>query len=196
MQTNRSEKSQNSAKSENRKRNSAANDLSDSRSLMHRLAVGVAVLGLAATLAGCATARTPVSTPPPGPPTTASPDADVARGGRKAVQTGYATFLARSFHGNRSASGEIFDAGKLVAAHRTLPFGSVVRVTNLENGRAVTVRIIDRGPYGRNYREGTIIDLSRAAARRVGMIRDGQVRVRVVVLSRASGTASDGKTQP
>jgi rare lipoprotein A len=98
------------------------------------------------------------------------------------VQAGYATYLARSFHGNTSASGETFDERRLVAAHRTLPFGSIVRVTNLENGRSVTVRIIDRGPYGQNYREGTIIDVSRAAARRLRMIRDGQVRVRVEVL--------------
>jgi rare lipoprotein A len=98
------------------------------------------------------------------------------------AETGYATFLASSFHGNESASGEVFDTGKLVAAHRTLPFGSIVRVTNLENGRSVTVRIIDRGPYGKNYREGTIIDLSRAAARRVRMMQEGQVRVRLLVL--------------
>lgn len=100
----------------------------------------------------------------------------------KRVQRGYATFLAKSFHGEEAASGEIFDSRKLVAAHRTLPFGSMVRITNLENGRVVTVRIMDRGPYGQNWREGTIIDLSRAAARRLDMIEDGQVRIRLVVL--------------
>jgi len=62
----------------------------------------------------------------------------------------------------------------------------VVRVTSLENGRRVTVRIVDRGPYGRNRRERAIIDLSRAAARRLGMIKDGQVRARVEVVRRAS----------
>jgi rare lipoprotein A len=98
------------------------------------------------------------------------------------VQTGYATFLAKSFHGDESASGEIFDRRKLVAAHRSLPFGTRVRVTNLENGRSVDVRIIDRGPYGQNFREGTIIDLSRAAATRIDMVEDGQVRVTVRVL--------------
>jgi rare lipoprotein A len=98
------------------------------------------------------------------------------------VQTGYATFLAKSFHGDESASGEIFDRRKMVAAHRSLPFGTRVRVTNLENGRSVDVRIIDRGPYGQNFREGTIIDLSRAAATRLDMVEDGQVRVRVRVL--------------
>lgn len=98
------------------------------------------------------------------------------------IQTGYATYLAKSFHGEESASGEIFDRRKMVAAHRSLPFGTRVRVTNLENGRSVEVRIIDRGPYGQNYREGTIIDLSRAAASRLDMIEDGQVRVKVRVL--------------
>jgi rare lipoprotein A len=107
---------------------------------------------------------------------------DPARQPVARVQTGYATFLAKSFHGDESASGEIFDRRKMVAAHRSLPFGTRVRVTNLENGRSVDVRIIDRGPYGQNWREGTIIDLSRAAANRLDMIEDGQVRVRVRVL--------------
>jgi rare lipoprotein A len=106
------------------------------------------------------------------------------------VQTGYATYLARSFHGDEAASGEIFDEGKLIAAHRSLPFNTRVRVRNLENGRFVDVRIIDRGPYGQNYREGTIIDVSRAAAKRLGMIKDGQVRVRVTILSLPSNGAT------
>jgi rare lipoprotein A len=98
------------------------------------------------------------------------------------VSDGYATFIAHAFHGRTSASGEPFNERKMVAAHRTLPFGTVVRVTNVTNGRKVTVRIVDRGPYGRNYREGTIIDLSRAAANRLRMIREGQIPVRVEVL--------------
>lgn len=98
--------------------------------------------------------------------------------------TGFATFYSKGFEGEKTASGERFDGDKLVAAHRSLPFGTVVRVTNLENGRKVTVRIIDRGPYGENWREGTIIDLSRAAARRLGMLKDGQVRARVEILTR------------
>ena len=102
------------------------------------------------------------------------------------AQLGYATYLAQSFHGNESASGEIFDQRKMIAAHRTLPFGSRVRITNLENGRSVKVRIMDRGPYGQNFREGTIIDVSKAAAKRLRMIRDGQVRVKVVVLKLGS----------
>jgi rare lipoprotein A len=100
----------------------------------------------------------------------------------RAVETGFATFYSRSFEGEKTASGKRFDGDALVAAHRTLPFGTVVRVTNLENGRRVTVRIIDRGPYGKNWREGTVIDLSPAAARRLGMLKDGQVRARVSVV--------------
>jgi len=121
---------------------------------------------------GCAS-RHPAS--PTGP-------ASAAPASPTAPQEGYATYVARSFHGKKSASGETFDEGQLVAAHRTLPFGSVVRVTNVRNGRSVTVRIVDRGPYGQNHREGTIIDLSRAAARRLRMLRDGQVPARVEVV--------------
>jgi rare lipoprotein A len=100
-------------------------------------------------------------------------------------QDGYATYVARWFHGRTAANGDRFDERQLVAAHRTLPFGTVVRVTNVNNGRSVTVRIVDRGPYGKNYREGTIIDVSRAAARRLRMIEDGQVPARVEVLKLA-----------
>jgi peptidoglycan lytic transglycosylase len=107
------------------------------------------------------------------------------------VLRGDATYLADLFHGRESASGEIFDQRKMVAAHRSLPFGSRVRVINLKNGRSVSVRIVDRGPYGQNYREGTIIDLSKAAAKQLRMLRDGQVRVRVVVLSLGDGKRVD-----
>jgi peptidoglycan lytic transglycosylase len=107
------------------------------------------------------------------------------------VLQGDATYLADFFHGRESASGEIFDQRKMVAAHRSLPFGSRVRVTNLKNGRSVSVRIVDRGPYGQNYREGTIIDLSKAAAKQLRMLRDGQVHVRVVVLSIGDGKRVD-----
>jgi peptidoglycan lytic transglycosylase len=82
----------------------------------------------------------------------------------------------------------------MIAAHRSLPFGSRVRVTNMKNGRSVSVRIVDRGPYGKNYREGTIIDLSKAAATKLRMLRDGQVRVRVVVLSIGDGKRRDSST--
>ena len=105
---------------------------------------------------------------------------DTQRGRR--VQTGLASYYGPGFHGEETASGEIFDQRKMTAAHRTLPLGTVVRVTNLENGRRVELRVTDRGPYGRNYRKGTIIDVSKGAARRLGFIQDGLVRVRVEVI--------------
>jgi rare lipoprotein A len=108
----------------------------------------------------------------------------------RSVETGFATFYSRSFEGEKTASGRRFDGDALVAAHRTLPFGTVVRVTNLENGRKVTVHIIDRGPYGENWREGTVIDLSPAAAKQLGMLKDGQVRARVTVVRLGSGRRS------
>jgi rare lipoprotein A len=102
--------------------------------------------------------------------------------GPPAVQVGLASWYGPGFHGDRTASGEIFDQREMVAAHRSLPLGSVVRVTNLENGRRIVLRVIDRGPYGRNYRKGTIIDVSRGAAQRLDFVRDGLVRVRVEVV--------------
>jgi rare lipoprotein A len=98
------------------------------------------------------------------------------------IQRGLASYYGPGFHGEETASGEIFNKREMVAAHRTLPLGSVVRVTNLENGRRVVLRIIDRGPYGRNYRKGTIIDVSEGAARRLRFLDDGLVRVKLEVL--------------
>jgi rare lipoprotein A len=87
------------------------------------------------------------------------------------AETGRAAF----YSGGRTASGERTGPNGLTAAHRTLPFGTMVRVTNIRNGRAVVVRIVDRGPYGR----GRIIDLSRAAARELDMIGAGTAMVSV-----------------
>jgi rare lipoprotein A len=98
------------------------------------------------------------------------------------TQSGLASYYGPGFQGELTASGEVFDERELVAAHRTLPFGSMVRVTNLENGRSVVVRVTDRGPFGRNSRKGCIIDVSRAAARRLRFLKDGIVRVSVQVL--------------
>jgi rare lipoprotein A len=98
---------------------------------------------------------------------------------QRRVYHGVASFYGPGFEGQETASGRIFDSDEMVAAHRTLPFGTVVRVTNLENDRSVVLRIIDRGPYvGRN----TIIDVSKGAARRLQFVRDGRVKVRVEVL--------------
>jgi rare lipoprotein A len=99
-------------------------------------------------------------------------------------QMGMATFYSNRLAGRRTASGERYDPGALTAAHRTLPLGTVVRVTRVDAGGnvvagPVTVRINDRGPYG----AGRIIDLSMAAARRLRMLGDGVARVRIEVVS-------------
>lgn len=93
-------------------------------------------------------------------------------------EEGYASFYGAQHHGRRTASGEVFDAGRLTAAHRTLPFGTRVRVTNLKNGRHVDVTVNDRGPF----RRGRVIDVSRRAAKELGFLRAGTARVRVEVL--------------
>jgi rare lipoprotein A len=98
------------------------------------------------------------------------------------VQKGLASYYGPGFHGEETASGEIFNQYAMVAAHRTLPLGTVVRVVNLNNRRHVVLRVIDRGPYGRNFRRGTIIDVSLGAARRLGFIKEGIVPVRIEVI--------------
>ena len=95
------------------------------------------------------------------------------------VERGKASYYAKRFHGRKTANGERFDVNDMTAAHRRLPFGSRVRVTNLKNGRSVVVRINDRGPFAR----GRVIDLSPAAARRIDMIKAGIVPVEVEILS-------------
>jgi len=95
------------------------------------------------------------------------------------VLRGRASYYGDYHHGRKTASGERFDMHELTAAHRTLPFGTRVRVTNLTNGRSVVVRINDRGPFGRKRR---IIDLSKAAARKLHMLRAGVVPVQVEIL--------------
>lgn len=98
--------------------------------------------------------------------------------GLSGTNYGYATWYGKEFHGRRTASGEIYDMYGLTAAHRTLPFGTKVKVTNLENNKSVTVRINDRGPVPRKY----IIDLSYGAARQIGLVEQGVVKVRLEVL--------------
>jgi rare lipoprotein A len=100
----------------------------------------------------------------------------------KETQTGLASYYGRAFEGEETASGETFRSREMVAAHPTYPLGTVARITNLENGGAVHVRIIDRGPTDENVAEGVIIDLSKGAAEKLGMVKDGRVRVRVEVL--------------
>jgi len=95
------------------------------------------------------------------------------------IEEGTASWYGIPFNGRRAANGEIFDMNTLVAAHRTLPFGSILRVTNLNNGRDVQVRVIDRGPFVGDR----ILDLARAAAVSLDMIGTGTARVRIELLS-------------
>lgn len=91
---------------------------------------------------------------------------------------GSASYYAAKFNGRRTASGERFDNAGMTAAHRTLPFGSRVRVTNPANGRSVVVRINDRGPFTR----GRLIDVSRAAAEELGMVARGHANVELALI--------------
>jgi rare lipoprotein A len=114
------------------------------------------------------------------------PVRQVALGPIRMEIRGMASWYGPGFHGNRSASGEIYNQNALTAAHRNLPFGTNVLVTNLRNGRSVVVRINDRGPFVR----GRVIDLSAAAARMLGMMQSGVAPVSVQVIDN-SRVASD-----
>jgi rare lipoprotein A len=96
-----------------------------------------------------------------------------------ASESGLASWYGHPYHGRRAANGEIYDMEQLTAAHRTLPFGTWVHVTNLTNEKTVDVRITDRGPFI----DGRVIDLSHAAARAVDMIGPGVARVRLDILA-------------
>ena len=98
------------------------------------------------------------------------------------AESGRAAF----YGGGHTASGEVTKRGGFTAAHRTLPFGTKVLVTNVRNGKTVVVRIVDRGPYGR----GRIIDVSRAAARELGMLDSGTAMVRVVRQEASTATTT------
>lgn len=123
---------------------------------------------LALVCAGCA-ARS--RTPAPGRLT-----------GAIEVREGLASYYGAEFHGRPMASGRRFDMNAMVAAHPSYPFGTLVRVTNLVNGRSVRVRILDRGPAAGPRADGVLIDLSYGAARALGFLRSGRTRVRLEVL--------------
>jgi len=139
----------------------------------------------AAILAGCAAEKSspPVERqvvddrpPPPAPP---PPPADrVVK-----VMSGKAIWYGGDWQGKRTASGERFDKQQMTAAHRSLPFGTRVRVTNLENDHQVVVRINDRGPFGSDRRR--VIDVSEAAARQLDFAGHGEIPVKLEVLEPA-----------
>ncbi len=91
---------------------------------------------------------------------------------------GKASYYAHDFHGRHTANGELFDMESLTAAHQTLPFNSLVRVTNLTNNRSIVVRINDRGPYFKNR----MLDLSRSAAHKLGIVANGTAHVAIKVI--------------
>lgn len=133
------------------------------------------IVGIALALAACAAGAGAPPAPAPAPGW---------------EETGVASWYGPGFHGRRTASGERFDMEAMTAAHRTLPFGTRVRVQNLDNGRAAEVRINDRGPFAR----GRVIDVSRAAARDLGMLGAGTARVRLRVVE-ASGLLGCSRVQ-
>ena len=91
---------------------------------------------------------------------------------------GEASYYAEKFHGRTTANGEIFDMYKISAAHKTLPFNTILQVTNLENQKSIVVRINDRGPY----KKGRILDLSYRAAQEIDLVSSGVVRVKVKIV--------------
>jgi rare lipoprotein A len=120
--------------------------------------------------------------PPPAPPPAVAP---VEKPAQPALQTGFATFYARGFAGRRTANGERYNPSDLTAAHRTLPFGTLVEVRRADgDARRVVVRVNDRGPYGKNR----VIDLSRRAAEELGIVHEGMVKVELRPVTDAGGS--------
>jgi rare lipoprotein A len=97
----------------------------------------------------------------------------------KPFQTGIASYYSKRSTGARTASGKILNNDSLVCAHRTLPFGTKIKVTNLKNGKSVIVKVIDRGPFGK----GRVVDLSYAAADSLGILKSGLGKVEVYIIN-------------
>ena len=131
-----------------------------------------AAISLAVALAACTSSTTRA---PEEPGTSAGTGRPTGR-----VQRGKAVYYGGKWHGRKTASGERFNKHAMTAAHRKLPFGTRVRVTNLANGRSVVLRINDRGPWGKD--RSRIIDVSEDAAKKLGFFDDGWTRVTIEVL--------------
>lgn len=144
----------------------------EGRVLRHGLAATAALLLLAAGSSSNAQIAGEFDEAPAEPTANLEPDAEH-------LGEGIASWYGRNFAGRRTASGERFDPGDLTAAHRSLPFGSMVRVTHRDSGRSVVVRINDRGPFTR----GRVIDVSEEAARRIGLIGPGHGPVELELLT-------------
>jgi rare lipoprotein A len=155
----------------------------------------VAIAGFLAVLAGCAQvppapeapappSRAPAAPSPPTQPEAAPPPSATTpkEGPAHFTQRGRVSLYGKKFDGKKTASGEPFDPEALTMAHRTLPFGTLVRVTNLENQRSVDVTVNDRGPFV----AGRIADVSLAAARKLGMVDDGVIDAQLEVIRPAA----------
>jgi rare lipoprotein A (peptidoglycan hydrolase) len=168
--------------------------------------VGVTLLGC---IAGCSLQEAPVPLPPvpqaheeaaPAPAPPATEEAAPA-GTPTTTQVGTASWYGPGFHGQETASGETFDQHALTAAHRTLPLGTEATVTNLETGQSVQVTINDRGPYVK----GRQLDLSQAAAKQIGLTKQGVAKVKIEAkrpsakpctkVQRAAGTCRNSSKQ-
>jgi rare lipoprotein A len=144
----------------------------NARPNLFRTALLLTMAAGALLFSGCHRRRRPVTVPP-------RPAAPIIQGDQ-----GLASWYGHPYHGRRTSSGEIYNMHDMTAAHRTLPFGTRVKVHNLQNGRSVTVRINDRGPFV----EGRIIDLSSAAAKAIGM--SGLAPVRLEILNLGTNAAA------
>lgn len=159
---------------------------------------------LALLLAGCSHKPVAVSVPPAPPaansstpkPTQTAPvitandlDLEIPTDTKPLLtETGIASWYGAPYHNRRGSNGEVYDMHAMTAAHRTLPLGSIVRVTNLGSGDSAVVRITDRGPFV----EGRIIDLSQAAAAKIGMLQKGTVEVKVELLKTPTPISDGG----
>lgn len=143
-------------------------------------------MALAAALSGqaCVWSVPLATTPSAGPP----PSADPSLYAVGWTQTGIASWYGEPFHGRTTAAGNTYDMDAISAAHRTIPFGTRLRVDNLDNGRSIDLDVTDRGPFV----PGRILDVSRGAARELEMIGPGTARVRITVLGTATPVSARG----
>jgi len=150
-------------------------------------------VGLSLSLCGCAGPKK-IPTPPPAYSTPYKINNKwyyPLKDARRFRQKGIASWYGKEFHGRRTSNGEIYDMYAMTGAHKTLPLGTYVRVSNLANGNKTNVRINDRGPFVRDR----IIDLSYAAAKKIGLVGPGTARVEVVALGTPKEILVNGKVQ-
>ena len=159
---------------------------------MIRIPVAAARIAVTVLLASCAAREAPPSPPvppirpaPPAVHAAPSPAPPAVQGSREVFrETGMASWYGSEFNGRKTASGEIFDMYGISAAHRILPLGTTIRVTNLDNNKSIKVKVNDRGPFARNR----VLELSYGAAKELGFIAQGTARVMVEAVEPVQGT--------